>query len=47
VAEKLALKDFSRDRAAIDSHERLVRASATLVNFLREQFLAGTGFAKD
>src|SRR3982751_845879 len=47
MAEKLALEHLPRDRTAVHSNERLVRASAALVDFLREQLLTGTRFAED
>ena len=46
VAEELALEHLARDGTAVHSNKRLVRAPATLVDFVREQFLAGAGFAK-
>ena len=45
VAEQLALEQVGRDRAAVDDHERLVRARAGAVDRLRRLPLAGAGLA--
>ena len=50
VAEQLRLEQRLGHRAAVDRHERPVRAQAAralAVNRLRHQFLAGAGFALD
>jgi hypothetical protein len=41
VTEKSAFKQILWNRSAIDTDERLVFAPAALVNFARDEFLAG------
>ncbi len=47
VAEKFAFKQIFRNRSAIDADERFVFAPAALVDFARDQFLAGAAFAQN
>src|SRR4029077_11712275 len=47
VTEKLALIEFLGNGGAVHSNQRLIRAQASLVNFLRNQFLTRACFSKD
>jgi hypothetical protein len=47
VAEQLALEEIHRDRGAVDLDERPAAPRAELVCRLRDQLLAGAGFAED
>ena len=45
VAEQLAFQQFGRDRGGIEGDERLARARRFAMQRMRDQFLAGAGFA--
>jgi hypothetical protein len=47
VAEQLALEQRLGNRGAIDHHHRTVEAPAVMAHRLRDQLLAGAGFAAD
>src|SRR5271170_3974785 len=45
MSEEFRLQQFSRDRSAIDDHERPLTSGTIEVDRLGEQFLACSGFA--
>src|SRR6185312_16370727 len=47
VAEELAFEQASRNRRAIQLHERVVTASAQLMDRPRDEFLARSGLAQN
>src|SRR6476659_6653565 len=47
VTEKLALIEFLWNGGAVHSNQRFIRTPASLVNFLRNQFLTRACFSKD
>lgn len=47
IAEKLALHEISRQRAAVHRHKRARCPRARVVDGLREEFLARAAFAED
>jgi hypothetical protein len=47
VTEQLAFHELGGDRAAVDGHERRLRAGPAFMNHARNQFLAGAGLTAD